>query len=321
MSEQRIADISAGERIEGRYLVVYKELRQGGRSGQFLNLKLCDATGSIPARVWDNAVQLAAQFSQGDVVQVAATAETYRDELQLRIEQIRALPEEEASDYLPRTDKDVGTMEARLAEAVKSVRNEHLRGLLLELFRDQEFRKKFITAPGAKSLHHAYIGGLLEHTVEVLELCEKTAEVFPQLDRDLLIAAAILHDIGKVDELTWDTAFDYSDEGKLLGHLVLGERRVRRLADQIPGFPEETKRLLSHLILSHHGEMEFGSPKEPMTAEAVALHYAEDLGAKVNMALGLIKTGRDRGQRWTERHFLLNRAFYVGPTEDAEEEE
>ena len=203
---------------------------------------------------------------------------------------------------------------------MKSVGDEHLRELLLRLFRDQEFRGKFISAPGAKTLHHAYVGGLLEHTVEVVELCEKTAEVFPQLDRDLLITAAIVHDIGKTEELTWSAAFDYSDEGNLLGHLVLGERQVRQLADQIEGFPEELKLLLSHMILSHHGTGEFGSPKVPMTAEAIALHHAEDLDAKVNMFLGNIEAARQKGQRWTERHFLLNRALYVGPGEGESEE-
>ena len=318
MSKQPIADITAGSPVEGRYLVARKELRQGGRAGHFLDLTLCDSTGRVTARIWDNATTLSERFAQGDVVQVSGAAETYRDELQLRIEQIRALPPDEAdpSEFLPRTKKDTGELEKRLAETVKSVGNEHLRELLLRLFRDQDFRKKFVSAPGAKALHHAYVGGLLEHTAEVVELCEKTAEVFPQLDRDLLVTAAILHDIGKIEELTWVAAFDYSDEGNLIGHLALGERRVRQLADQIPEFPEQLKLLLSHMILSHHGSAEFGSPKMPMTAEAVALHHAEDLGAKVNMFLGNIEAAREQGRRWTERHFLLNRALYVGPAEE-----
>ena len=322
MSKQQIADISPGSRVEGRYLVARKELRQGGRSGQFLDLTLCDSTGRITARVWEHAAAVAEQFSQGDVVQVSGSAETYREEVQLRIEDIRALPSSEAdpTEFLPRTKKDVPALEKRLAEAVKSVRHEHLRELLLGMFRDQDFRGKFVSAPGAKSLHHAYVGGLLEHTVEVVELCEKTAEVFPQLDRDLLIAAAIVHDVGKIDELSWGNAFDYTDRGNLIGHLVLGERRVRQLADQMEGFPEELKLLLSHMILSHHGAAEFGSPKMPMTAEAIALHHAEDLDAKVNMFLGQIEAARGQGRRWTERHFLLNRALYVGPGEEGGEE-
>jgi 3'-5' exoribonuclease len=186
------------------------------------------------------------------------------------------------------------------------------------LFRDQEFRKRFLTAPGAKALHHAYIGGLIEHTAEVVELCEKVCEVFPQLDRDLLLASAIIHDVGKMEELSWQTAFEYTDEGQLLGHLVLGERLVLARANEIEGFPEELKLRLSHMILSHHGTAEFGSPKTPMTAEAIALHHAEDLGAKINMFLGQIEAAREKGRRWTERHFLLGRSLYVG---DVEEEE
>jgi 3'-5' exoribonuclease len=321
VTEQRVADLVTGSRVEGRFLVARKELRQGGRGGQFLDLTLCDATGRVTARVWDNAAAAAERFAQGDVVWVVGAAETYRDELQVRVDRIEVVSPEQAdpSDFLPRSAKDIGELEKRLAETVKSVKNDHLRGLLMAFFRDPEFRKRFCSAPGAKALHHAYIGGLCEHTVEVVELCEKVAEVYPQLDRDLLVTAAILHDIGKTEELTWTAAFDYSDAGNLLGHLVLGERMVRERADGIEGFPEELKLLLSHMILSHHGTGEFGSPKAPMTAEAIALHHAEDLDAKVNMFLGQIEDARKKGRRWTERHFLLERALYVGPGEEPEE--
>jgi 3'-5' exoribonuclease len=310
----RVVDFEPNKAVESTLLVVRKELRQGGRAGQFLDLTLCDPTGRIPARVWDNAPAIADRFEVGDVVRVSGMAETYRNELQLRIDEIDPLAPDQAdpSEFLPRGTKDPEALEARLAEAVKSIENTHLRELLVGLFRDAELRQRFRTAPGAKALHHAYIGGLLEHTVEVVELCEKVAEVFPALDRDLLLTAAVLHDVGKTQELSWETAFDYSDEGQFLGHLVLGERMVRERADQIEGFPEDLKLLLSHTILSHHGTAEFGSPKLPMTAEAVALHHAEDLGAKVNMFLGQIETAREQGRRWTERHFLLGRSLYVG---------
>jgi 3'-5' exoribonuclease len=149
-----------------------------------------------------------------------------------------------------------------------------------------------------------------------VELCEKVCEVFPGLDRDLLLAAAIVHDVGKMEELSWGTAFDYTDEGQLLGHLVLGERLVLARANRIEGFPEELKLRLSHMIVSHHGTAEFGSPRAPMTAEAIALHHAEDLGAKVNMFLGQIETAREKGQRWTERHYALGRSLYAGEPEE-----
>ena len=321
MGAQRVCDLAPNTHVEGRFLVARKELRQGGRAGYFLDLTLCDATGRVPAKVWENAVSIAERFQQGDVVSVSGMAELYRDELQLRLEDVRALPQEAAdpTDFLPRSAREPATMERRLAELVRSVCSDHLRELLLALFRDQELRERFRVAPAAKALHHSYIGGLLEHTLEVAELCEKVCEIFPQLDRDLLIAGAVVHDIGKVEELSWAAAFDYTDQGQLLGHLVLGERRVRAEADRIEGFPEELKLMLSHLILSHHGSYEFGSPKLPMTAEAIALHHAEDLDAKVNMFLGQIGAAKEQGRRWTERHFLLGRALYAGPAERAPE--
>ena len=323
MSSMRITDLEPGKGFDCVLLVARKELRQGGRAGFFLDLTLCDATGRVPAKVWENAPALADRFEAGDVVRVSGMAETYRNELQLRLERIEALPPEEAdpSDFLPRSKKDLDALENRLAEVVKSIVDPHLRELLLQLFRDQDFRKRFRTAPGAKALHHAYVGGLFEHTAEVVELCEKVAEVFPELDRDMLMAAAILHDVGKMEELSWQTAFDYTDEGQLLGHLVLGERMVRERADQVEGFPEDLKLRLSHTILSHHGTAEFGSPKPPMTAEAIALHHAEDLDAKVNMFLGQLDAAREKGRRWTERHFLLGRSLYVGDTEAEEVED
>ncbi len=316
----QIIDLKPNDRVECNLLVVRKEARQGGRAGMFLDLTLCDPSGRIAAKVWENAATIGERFAVGDVVEVTGTVETYRNELQLRIEQIRQVPPDEAnaSDFLPRSRKDPAALEARIAEVVKTIQNTYLRELLMTLFRDHEWRKRFLTAPGAKTLHHAYIGGLIEHTAEVVELCEEVCEVFPALDRDLLLTSAILHDIGKMDELSWQTAFEYTDKGQLLGHLVLGERLVMARAAEIEGFPEDLKLRLSHMILSHHGTREFGSPQVPMTAEAIALHHTEDLSAKVNMFLGQIDTAREKGQRWTERHFLLQRQLYVGDVDEAE---
>jgi len=318
----RIIDFEPGKPVDAMLLVTRKQLRQGGRAGVFLDLTLCDSTGRIPAKVWENAAAIAEGFDEGDVIAVRGLAETYREELQLRIEHIKTISPEDAdaSDYLPRSNKDLKALEASLADTVKSIRNPHLNQLLMDIFRDGDFRKRFCAAPGAKALHHAYIGGLLEHTMEVVQLCEKVVDIFPELDRDLLMAAAILHDVGKTDELSWRTAFDYTDEGQLLGHLVLGERFVRDRMEQIEDFPEELKLRVSHLILSHHGVAEFGSPKAPMTAEGIALHHAEDLGAKVNMFLGQLATAREKGKRWTERHFLLGRSLYVGDAAEREVE-
>lgn len=312
--------MSPGSPVEGRYLVARKELRQGGRAGVYLDLTLCDPTGRVPAKVWENAGEITERFQQGDVVAVQGMAETYRGELQLRLDSVRAVPDDEADPtaFLPRSQKDMAVVERRLAEVAKSIVTPDLRELVTGFFRDPEFRRGFFTAPGAKVMHHAYVGGLAEHTWEVVEICLCVAEVFPQLDRDLLLTAAILHDIGKMEELRWDTAFDYTDVGQLVGHIVLGERRVREAAEAISDFPEELRLRLSHMLLSHHGTKEYGSPVEPMTAEAIALHHAEDLGAKVNLFLTNISAAREQGRRWTERHFRLGRPLYVGSENGAE---
>ncbi len=320
MQEQRVAELTPGNPVEGHFLVVRKDLRNGANAGRYLDCTLCDITGQrVPARVWDKAEEMAGQFAVGDVVLVKGLATSYRGELQIQVKGVRREEGIDPAQFLPRSAQDPAVLEQRVEAVIGSITDPHLRELLLRLFADESFRRLFFTAPGAKALHHAYIAGLAEHTVEVLAICERVAEVFPQLDRDLLLTAAVLHDIGKIEELSWSAAFDYTDAGSLIGHIVLGERRVLREVEQIEDFPLDLKLRLSHMILSHHGTKEFGSPIEPATAEAIALHHAEDLGAKVNLFLGQITAGRDQGRRWTERHFLLGRPLYIGPPETAEE--
>ncbi len=280
----------------------------------YLDCLLCDATGRVSAKVWDRAAEFNEVFRQGDVISIRGMAESYRGEIQLRIDKLAAAAEAEASQFLPRSKKDPVEMERRLREVIATL-GEPMRTLVTSVLDDPEVAPRFFVAPGAKSLHHAYVVGLAEHTSEVVELCLKVAEVFPQLDRDLLLGVAVLHDIGKLDELSWNTAFDYTDAGNLVGHIVLGERRVWAAMEAIPEFPEELKLRVSHMMLSHHGTKEFGSPVLPMTAEAIALHHAEDLDAKVNLFLGEIERAGGQGKRWTERHFLLGRALYVGEGE------
>ncbi len=282
----------------------------------YLDCLLCDATGRVSAKVWERAAEFNEVFKQGDVISIRGMAESYRGEIQLRIDKLAAAKEAEASQFLPRSKKDPVELERRLREVIATL-GEPLRALVAAVLDDPEVAPRFFVAPGAKSLHHAYIVGLAEHTGEVVELCLKVAEVFPQLDRDLLLAVAMLHDVGKLDELSWNTAFEYTDAGLMMGHIVLGEQRVRAAMEAIPEFPEELKLRVSHMMLSHHGIKEYGSPVEPVTAEAIALHHAEDLDAKVNLFLTNINAAREQGKRWTERHFLLGRALYAGEGEEA----
>jgi 3'-5' exoribonuclease len=254
-------------------------------------------------------------LTDGDIVKVQAVLGAYHGEPQLTVSRLRrATPEEvSADDYLPRTDSDPAALLAALDGAVEAVREPHLQRLLRDLFSDPTTRASFGAAPAAKSIHHAVLGGLLEHTVSVVGLCRLLADYYPAVNRDLLLAAALLHDLGKVQELTWDRFFDYTDAGRLLGHITLGalmvEERIRAISD----FPPDLANSLLHCILSHHGELEWGSPKRPKTLEAIVLHYAENLDGKVNSFLAFAKRYPDpQHPGWTQFNKALDRFLYVG---------
>ncbi|MBN2707183.1 MAG: HD domain-containing protein, partial [Deltaproteobacteria bacterium] len=219
--------------------------------------------------------------------------------------------------FLPHGDKHVPTMEVELKRIISDLRNPWLRRLNEAFFvRDQEFARAFALAPAAKAMHHAWLGGLLEHTLGVARLALKICPLYPQLDADLVLSGALLHDIGKVEELVYERSFDYSTPGRLLGHISLGVRMIHERAAAIKGFPAELLLLLEHLILSHHGEYEYGSPKRPKTLEALLLNFIDDLDAKLVGVETIIK-GAGSGQTWTDFHRLFGRPFFVGFPEPA----
>jgi 3'-5' exoribonuclease len=252
-------------------------------------------------------------------VTVRAVVEEYRGQRQLVIERLKAAEQEEmdAADLVPKSSHDLDTLRGRLLEIVESVSNPHLKALLEQFFCDEEFVGCFCRAAGAKSLHHSHLGGLVEHTVGVLEILETVARVHPELDRDLMMAGALLHDLGKVTELECSTSIDYTDAGRLVGHTVLTDRMVNRAIERIEGFPEELANRLTHLLLSHHGQREYGAPVLPMTAEACALHYADNLDAHVQYFGQVIADGQASGSRWSDYQRLFERYIYVGSHADA----
>jgi 3'-5' exoribonuclease len=257
-------------------------------------------------------------LAEGDVVKVQGVLGTYQRERQLTLARLRkAAPEEIVpEDFLPRSPQDPAVLLARLGETVEGIREPHLRQLLQGFLEDDRFVAAFSTAPAAKSLHHAVLGGLLEHTVSVVGLCHLLADYYPAVERDLLLAAAMLHDVGKIQELTWDRVFDYTDAGRLLGHITLAAILVEERIRAIPGFPEELAQRLLHCILSHHGELEWGSPKRPKTLEALVLHYAEDLDGKVNAFLSFARGHPDpQHPGWTQFNRALDRFLYFGRAE------
>ncbi|HEY76244.1 MAG TPA: HD domain-containing protein [Thermoflexia bacterium] len=316
MKEQFVRDLRPGDRVLSFFLVRHKQLEpfRDRTRGEFLTLILADRTGEILARVWEDAPAVAETFEEGQVVKVLGRMEEYLDRWQVIVEKIRPAKEEEydLADFLPATERDVEEMLREVRQTIEEVKDPHLHALLLRFFDDPDFVARFSRAPAARRVHHAYLGGLLEHTLEVVHLCRSVMELYPQIHRDLLLTGALLHDVGKTREFHYETEITYSDEGRLLGHVVLSLEMVDAALAEVEDFPEELALRLRHMIVSHHGRYEWGSPRRPKTLEAAALHYVENLSAQVNRFHRIIATRRDRTRPWTEYDTLLRRFLYAG---------
>ncbi len=279
----------------------------------YLALKLVDRTGSVEARMWG---RLPEELTSGEppdpaYVAVEGQAQEYRGTLQVKLDRLRLLRPEEVSeeDYLPATEMDRRALAAELERAGEELENEHLRELFILMVSDEAFWTAFCEAPAAKAMHHARVGGLLEHSASCLKIARALADLYP-VDRDLLIFGAIFHDVGKVRELSWERgAFAYTTEGRLLGHVVLGERLVASYVSALPGFPEELALRLSHLLVSHQGEIEYGSPERPKTLEALLIHLIDNLDARAAMYLETTTNVSPGG--WSHHENPLRRALYV----------
>jgi 3'-5' exoribonuclease len=315
MAKAFVAELPEGQPVTSYFVAKQVQARQRRSGEAYLTMVLADRSGELPAVVWEGVENLAHGLADGDIVKVQAVLGTYRGERQLTVTRVRKAAPEEVSleDFFPRTERDVAGMLATLDEAVAGIGDPHLKRLLQDLFSDPTVRDAFAVAPAAKAIHHAFLGGLLEHTVSVVGLCRLLADYYPAVNRDLLVTAAILHDMGKVDELEWERVFDYTDAGRLLGHIALGAFRVQERIRSVPDFPVELANSLIHCILSHHGELEWGSPKRPKTLEAIVLHYAENLDGKVASFLSFAKRYPDpQHPGWTQFNKALDRYLYVG---------
>lgn len=283
--ENYIKDLFEGQKLIDYFYVEQKESKTTRSGKPFLDVKLRDKTGSINAKVWDHAQKYSAAFSKEDFVKIQAVVETYQGAFQVKIEKVRKAKDEEISiaDFLPVSKNDVDAMFSELLEYVDSVENIHI-GLLLEsFFRDEEFAKKYKGTPAAKSVHHTYLGGLMEHSLSVTKTCEFLAGHYENLNRDLLICGALLHDVGKTRELEVKGGFSYSMEGELVGHTIIGIMMIREKIVDIPDFPERLAQLIEHMLLSHHGVPEWGAVKRPLFKEAVILNYADEIDARMNL--------------------------------------
>jgi 3'-5' exoribonuclease len=311
MKKAFVSDLTSEQTITGFFLVSAKELRSTKEGKLYLRLELCDRSGTIEARMWTKFEVAAQEVAREDIVKVEARVELYRDRTQLALLQIRkARPDEiDLTDYLPRTKQDVEKMWAELLAHGQSIRNPWLQKLVLGILCDPAVGPRYKTAPAAKVMHHAYLGGLLEHVVGLCGLAKQVAAHYqPELDVDLLLTAAILHDVGKLDELCYERSIGYTTHGQLLGHIVMEVETVGKAIDKIDGFPVELKTVVQHLLISHHGEYEFGSPKLPMIREALVFHYLDDLDSK--MAAARSALGAESGdEEWSVYSGALQRKF------------
>lgn len=279
-----INELHEGDRISGIYLCKQRQSAVTKNGKPYDSVILQDKTGNIDGKIWDPNSLGIEEFDALDYIEIMADVTSFAGAMQLNIKRVRKAGEGEydPSDYLPVSGNSREMMWSQLTAMVDSVQNTYLSAILKKLFlEDETFRKAFEGHSAAKTVHHGFIGGLMEHTLSVARLCEYMASAYPVLKRDLLITAALLHDVGKTRELSAFPLNDYTDEGQLLGHIVIGAQMVHDLAREIPGFPETLENQLIHCILAHHGELEYGSPKKPALAEAVALNLADNTDARM----------------------------------------
>jgi 3'-5' exoribonuclease len=314
MKDFYIRDCPAHENqnITSSFIVTSKQIKSKKSGEPYLALTLGDRSGSLEAKAWDNVNDMIGAFDQDNVIKVKGLLNKYNNRWQLTIHKLRRLeePEIDFTDYLPKTTKDIEELWRKLGDFVASMSNPYLKTLLEAFMGDAEISTAYKTAPAAKTLHHAFIGGLLDHVVSLFTVCDLAVRNYPNVDRDLLLTGAFLHDIGKIHEISYGRSFTYTTRGQLLGHMIIElemlHAKIAIVGRQMSSpFPEDLKVLLEHLIISHHGQYEFGSPKLPMFPEALMLHYLDDLDSKMESMRAHFE--REPEGEWTGYNASLQR--------------
>lgn len=320
MKSPYINELEPNQVITGIFLVHHKDIRQKKSGDPYLSLTLVDRTGDLDAKMWDNAAEVLDAFERDDFVRVKGLYQIFQNRPQLTVHKIAAIPESEVEfgDYFPASKRDREEMFRELHGWIASMTNPHLRALLETIFADEAMALAYRTAPAAKTVHHAWLGGLIEHVLSLCHLAKFTAAHYADIDFDLLLSGVILHDIGKIYELSYSRGFNYTSEGQLLGHIAIGMRIIEEKIRLVPEFPAPLRDLLLHMVLSHHGELAFGSPKVPVFAEALLLHHLDNLDSKMEHLRGLIDKDRLVSGVWTgyspalDRSVLKKRRFLDG---------
>src|ERR1700722_1601656 len=285
MKDFYISDCARHENkiVTSTFVVVSKQIKPKKTGEPYLALTLGDRSGQVEAKMWDNVEEVLEAFEQDDFLKIKGLINKYKQRFQLTIHKLRKLGDSEIEydDYLPKTTKNIDELWQTLAGFISTLQNPHLKTLVQGFMADPEIAAAYRNAPAAKTLHHAYIGGLLDHVVSLFRSCDLMCQNYPQINRDLLLTGAFLHDIGKIHELTYNRSFSYTTKGQLLGHMIIELEMLQAKLAALPDFPAELKTLLEHMIISHHGQYDFGSPKLPMFPEALMLHYLDDLDSKM----------------------------------------
>ncbi|MBL7686252.1 MAG: HD domain-containing protein [Deltaproteobacteria bacterium] len=319
-----LKDLKENENFDTLFLVTQKNLMMSKANKPYLSLKLMDKSGEGEGKVWDNVDFIESQFEKNDFIRVVGRAVLFQDKLQLNVVKVERLNPDlvDVSDFLPTSKRDIDEMVKTLFEFIQQeVKNTWIQKFLKSIFEDREIIKLFKRSPAAKTNHHAWIGGLLEHVVHLCELGRDVLKHYPQVNADLVYTGLMLHDIGKIYEMTSDRFFEYTDDGQLIGHLIQGVEMVYEKIRLIPQFPPKLKTHIVHLILSHHGKLEYGSPKLPMTLEAIMVHYLDDLDSKIQGVLDLSEKENRPDSNWVSFNRLFGRPMYQATLKDVQESE
>ena len=319
MTDQlELISLKAGDKVDHFFILQKCEVKISRNNKNYLDLEFRDKSAIIGGKIWDNFDDILRQLSNGCLVKVRGLVEAYQGTNQLKIDRIRiTAPDDKVyhEDFLPKSKKDFEEMKNELSARIEKIQNKYLKDLLDKILTGESF-EKYLRVPAGKMWHHAYIHGLLEHTLEIIKICDLMTDLHPEINRDLLVTGAILHDYGKTAELTHAPTFDYTDEGRLLGHIVLAAIEIREKISQIPDFPGILRDQLLHLIVSHQGKLEFATPVEPKTVEAIVLHIADELSAKTNAYKNAIETAKTSGElmgNFTKFIRLANTSLYSPP--------
>jgi len=315
-----VNELKAEQTINAPFLVHIKDVRQKKTGDPYLSLTLADRTGELDAKMWDNAAEVLDTFERDDFIKVKGLVQVFQNRLQLTIHKLQRLADSDVAfgDYFPASKRDPADMERELREVVAGIANPHLKALLDSIFGDEKIMSAYRIAPAAKSIHHAYLSGLIEHVLSMVGVAKYTAGHYADIDIDLLLTGVLLHDIGKIQELVYARSFGYSDEGQLIGHIVMGVKMLDEKARSIPGFPSKLLTLVEHLILSHHGTLEYGSPKIPLFPEALLLHHIDNLDSKMEAMRQTVERDQRIEGVWTGynhalERMVLKRVKYLDP--------